>query len=425
MKINKKTRIIIAIIAGILLAIALIMNVVKKPKDNDSSSTLNPIETVSTTVSNGYDVSGKWYGDHNKEIVYDLELKKDGTFKSTWLDNGTYEIVDDNILLKDMAGTIKTFELITNNKEKKEYVLFFDNMISPYTYYRSKEEVVIAEEEQERIEEEMIEIYNAALTQILTTGEWIDNSEDTTLSFTQNQYTVINKSEITGKTETVTHKYKVEDLKVENDVYNVKWKQTDEKGNDFNITDIVVTVDDNNYTFYSSSIPFARSFKKQVDIDFTQPCEGNITGVNSVINKDDLALAEAEASTNNSNPTSPTISTSTRKEYIDETDPVEFNKLVIKEIVGNWKGTFEDIPNKNTIYYTYEFTEDNKYKYNNKEKEETGNYSIVSNGNEKYHSILKFETKGNIYEKKFYFTGNEELGLQFEKNLDPKYFKNK
>lgn len=415
MKITKTTRIVIAIAAAILLIIALVMLINKEPKENPTVSDSN--ETVSTTVLFGYDISGQWFSSHNKESEYNLELNKDGTFNSTWLDQGTYEIQGDKVVLKDFYGITKILDLIKN--ENNEYVLYFDNETLSFTYYRTKQEIEKEAQVQEQIDEEMIEIYNAALTQILITGEWIDVLEDTTLIFTNNDYSVTYKDIVTGELETITEKFEITDLDVKDNIYKVKWRKKDKNGNTFDITDIVVTVDGNNYTLKTGSMPFATSFKKTVDIDFTQPCEGLPNNEGAAPTESDIAAAE----TNNSNPTNTITSTSTRKDYVEERDPEEFEILINNTIIGTWKGTFDDFVDDNTVFSIYEFTKDKKYKYINHGSDESGTYSIKSNGDNKYHSIIVFQTNATTYEKKFYFTGNELIGMQFEGILDPTYFK--
>ena len=97
-------------------------------------------ETFIHITESGYDISGKWYSYHdsNSNRIYELDLKKDGTFTSTWLDNGSYSIENEKVILADTHGLEKTLELQPENTKSDFTLLFTISMgvIPLYNYLR-------------------------------------------------------------------------------------------------------------------------------------------------------------------------------------------------------------------------------------------------------------------------------------------------
>lgn len=414
-KLGKTPLIIIAVIAAILVIVAIVL-VVTKNSGNDDRTAANTSQPPAVTATNaGYNVSGVWYSDQSNSDT--LTLNKDGSYSSSWwLASGNYVVQGEIISLTDTYGTTKTLLI---QKVGTEYVLFFDNANKSHFYYRTQKEVEAAQQEQEQQNTEMQRFYVAALSQILTTGTWKDNLDSTTLTFTDTDYTAVNKSAVTGKEETTICQYVVTDVSAENDVYKVKWTMTDSNGTKFEVTDVTITVNGNSYTLYTSSLPYARTFTKTVDIVFTQPTDPTPSS--------SVPANQIDATGNSGQPAEITTSTQvTRNDNPDESEhQSEIEAAVMREIIGTWKGTFDEITTSNTVYWLYTFTSDGKYTFSNGDINESGAYTVTHNAGNKYHSTLHLvPTAGEERTVNFYLSGSRPVALTVEGDTDPTYKKN-
>lgn len=408
---NKK----IAIAIGIIIFALIIIILIFIPKKSNEKTPVNNNESFKYITESGYDVSGKWYSYHNKDSrVYELDLKKDGSFTSTWLEKGSYLIEKEKITLTDTYGLEKSLEL-RPEETKSEVILFFDNKNHSFTYYRTEEELKESNTKTEEELEEMDKLYNSAINQILVTGDWVDNSGDTTLVFTENEYTATYKSSINNKEETVTNKYEILEYQADNNTYKMKWNVTDKDGLSHVVNDVVITIkNDNEYYLTSFSFPFATSYSKNLEIILEQPCEDI---PDNVATEDDYREAEG----NNSNPTDNII----RRTIIDnpERDYEAIFKQIEKELQGTWKGSFGDNVINDTELWYYTFT-DNKYTFKNKDREHKGTYSLKHHKDNNYHSTLILNPdKEEPIEYDFYLAGNEIITLNFKDNNYPVFLK--
>lgn len=407
---NKKIAIVIGILVVILVVVLMIM-----PKKNTKNPETNN-ETFIHITESGYDISGKWYSYHdsNSNRIYELDLKKDGTFTSTWLDNGSYSIENEKVVLADTHGLEKTLELQPENT-KSDFILLFDNKSHSFTYYRTEtelEESIIKTEEEQK---EMDKLYSSAINQILTTGEWTDNSGETTLMFTENEYTATYTSSINSKVEKIINKYEILEYEANNNTYKMKWAVTDVDGLTHTINDIVISMkNDTEYYLTSFSFPFATSYSKDLEIILEQPCEDL---PENTATDDDYRQAEG----NNSNPTNNIVN----RRIIDnaEKDYEAIFKEIESELIGTWKGNINDNIINDVTSWEYIFTS-NTYSFKNQNEKHNGTYSLKHHKDKNYHSTLILNSsEGRSLEYDFYLAGNEVITLNFKDNSFPVFSK--
>lgn len=407
---NKKIAIVIGILVVILVVVLMIM-----PKKNTKNPETNN-ETFIHITESGYDISGKWYSYHdsNSNRIYELDLKKDGTFTSTWLDNGSYSIENEKVVLADTHGLEKTLELQPENT-KSDFILLFDNKSHSFTYYRTEtelEESIIKTEEEQK---EMDKLYSSAINQILTTGEWTDNSGETTLMFTENEYTATYTSSINSKVEKIINKYEILEYEANNNTYKMKWAVTDVDGLTHTINDIVISMkNDTEYYLTSFSFSFATSYSKDLEIILEQPCEDL---PENTATDDDYRQAEG----NNSNPTNNIVN----RRIIDnaEKDYEAIFKEIETELIGTWKGNINDNIINDVTSWEYIFTS-NTYSFKNQNEKHNGTYSLKHHKDKNYHSTLILNSsEGRSLEYDFYLAGNEVITLNFKDNSFPVFSK--
>ena len=154
---NKKIAIAVGILVVILLIVFFIGN---KNKAEDPNNDTNNFSHI---TESGYDVSGTWYSYHyDSNRVYELDLKKDGTFISTWLEKGSYSVEKEKITLTDSFGLVKELELRPENTQS-EFVLYFDNVNHSFVYYRTEAELEESTAKTEEEIEEMDKLYVSAI----------------------------------------------------------------------------------------------------------------------------------------------------------------------------------------------------------------------------------------------------------------------
>jgi len=129
-------------------------------------------------------------------------------------------------------------------------------------------------------EDEMQLMYKAAVMQILTTGDWTCPLGETTLSFTDTEYTAVYTSSADENyTLYATGQYEVTEATgtratERHEKYMVKWNITDANGHLWENRPVLIkVVDGNEYTLEAYSLTFSQRYIKTVDIVFAQPAE--------------------------------------------------------------------------------------------------------------------------------------------------------
>lgn len=399
---KKPLIIAIAVIGIVLLITAIILVIIKNGNKDDGAQNTEPTDSTTAaiiTTIDGYDITGVWYSDRQDKDV--LTLDPSGTYTSTvWLAAGTFSVEGDNIALTDNYGTTKklTYKIMNDAP-----VLFFDNAAYSHSYYRTEQAATQAATDQQQQDEDMKVLYNAALQQILTTEEWKDNTGNTTLSFTEKDYTVTYTAP-DGTKQTVTCKYAVTDIQVDGGNYRVKWIMTDENNIEYNITDVSISVKNGNeYTIYSSSFSFARTFTKTVDIEFVEP------GTANAAHGSDTSTSTRQISRDD-NPDD--------NEFLQET----FAEID-KALIGTWKGCFDDNPTDQTVYWVYTFNEDGTYSFSHGEYEETGTFTISHTNESRYNTIITMKHGDETTVQNIYLSGTSPIRMITEDDTDPTYRK--
>lgn len=353
--INKKILIAIALV---LIVVFVVLSIIlgNKNKDLQQPDGSNPQATDIV-----YDVTGAWYSD--RENGDTLTLNSDGTFTSSvWLTRGNYTYSGDTVTLTDMYK--HTYQL-TAVAANDSYVLHYNGSSDGHTYYRTQEEVDELKAQQQASDEEMQGIYNAALQQILTTGEWakVSNVEAVTLQITSD--TILFTYKVGGKTVTDSFTYFIASFEVIDGKYIVKMDLHDTAANeDYKGETVEISAGtDNHYTLtfpWITNGSISGQYEKTVDITFTQASgdtsgsvspqdiyEANRTGDKTVVNDD--------GSVDN-------ITQISRDDNPDDSKMVEEAYTIIeKNIYGTWKGTFADMPNAQTVYWVFTLNKNGKY----------------------------------------------------------------
>ena len=93
-------------------------------------------------------------------------------------------------------------------------------------------------------------------------------------------------------------------------------------------------------------------------------------------------------------------------------------------IVGTWKGTFDEWPTADSIYWSYTFSADGTYSFTNGTTTEAGTYTITSDPNNNYyHSSMQLTFDGGERTMQFYFTTTNPVKMITDDQTDPTYLK--
>lgn len=272
---NKPFAIFVAIVGGLLLIVAIIMSITSKDKPNDNDAEASIVVTptalpIKDTKINGYDVIGTWYSDRPDGDI--LTLGNDSSFESSvWLLlGGTYSINGNSIVLVDKTGSTKN---ITYKTQDNIHTLKFENGANSHIYYRTKEEAELSSEREAREREERKTLIDSAALQILTTGEWISQSGNAKVSFSDTEYT---HEYIHENQENIvqTFKYTITEIKETDSGYELKWEADNiENGRHMSANDAVILIKgDDNYSLSCSAFDYMEnSYYKTVSIVFEQP----------------------------------------------------------------------------------------------------------------------------------------------------------
>ena len=409
MNISKTTKILVAVIAAVFLVVALVLYFIKGNGDSADQptgitvplvSTAPPVSTAQIIVT-GYDVSGTWYSD--RENGDTLILETDGSYTSlNWLAAGSYTVAADNRIIKftDLFGDINQLTLVASGDT---YVMKYEGSAA-HTYYRTMQEATAAQEAQKAAAEEMRSFYDAALLQILTTGEWLSLDETATLNFTDSVFIIEFAGTQFVESTTREYSYVITNVSFQNGHYSVKMDLHDKTSSlNFNNSGVGITIsEDNTYTLICGNFAFAQKYQKTVKIEFTQESTG-ANGGSSVTDDDIIA------------------------ENVIEDDTAEIAALVEQEIYGIWKGTFEEMPTVTTVYWEFVFSPDGTYRFTRGDSFETGSFTLTHN-NDKYHSTLCLVPNAALgeaeaKERRFYFSDSFPISMTIEGDSHPTYFK--
>lgn len=407
---SNKTKIFVGA-AAVLLVIAVICVIVFGDKNNDPQPISSSAPALTDTSN--YDVTGVWYSD--RENGDTLTLDEDGTYTSSnWLANGEYAITGNVLTLTDLFGDSKALIIASDGDT---YMLKYAGA-SAHTYYRTEQEASTAQEQQIAADEEMQSLYNAALSQILTTGDWVSVNERTTLTFTDTTITLHYDGTESEYVEaaTVNYTYAIVSFEVKSGSYIIIMDCHNESdNNDYKNTQVGITVgEDNLYTMTGGCFAYARVFNKTVAIDFTQPQPTS----SSAIEQD---IAEANSTSDGAG----IIAPSSRDNNPDDSGMMEAAYAAIEEaIYGTWKGTYDDMIKASTVYWVFTFNKDGTYSFTDGSRTETGTFVLGrNNGNVAYMSNVQLTPKdGEAYTLDFTVTGNPINALHINADY-PTFFK--
>ena len=268
--------------------------------------------------------------------------------------------------------------------------------------------------EQEATSEEIRSFYDAALLQILTTGEWLSIDETTTLNFTDRILFIEH-----ADSEVREYSYVITALNVINGNYSIKMDLHDEiSGLDFNNSDVGITVgEDDRYTIICGNFAYAQKYQKTVEIIFTQ---GSIRATDQETGQGSPGYREIIRGDG----TVDRITQLSRDDYPDDSEHrAKIAALVEQEIYGTWMGTFEEMVNANTVYWTFTFDVNGTYSFTNGDSNEIGSFTLTHN-NDKYHSTLHLvPDAGEAKERRIFLSGDTIIAMTIEGDIHPTYFK--
>jgi len=408
---ENKTKVILAGIGIIVVIIGIILVITIGNKNKEVIDDPTPTPTAEPTdTTETYDITGLWYSDQDESDT--LELLEDGTYTSTvWLADGDYTVVNNKIDFVDLFGGRRSL-YITNNGSK--YTLDYSAGDISHTYYRSADEAAAVISA--RIDEaaEMQQFYKSALMQILLTGEWLSANGNSTLNFTDKDYTIVYTSAIDSEVITATEQYEIDVFEVKGGGYTIAWRVTNSNGIEFYVQNVTISVKGNTYTIHSGSFPLANTFSKTVEIDFKQPDPND--NMSAIIEQNMQYDQEADINTSD-------------KHWADALQTVqnsqrEFEAAVVKEIVGTWQGTPDEAVTDLSVYWIFNFTSTGQYTYSNGVFSETGTYNLGYNLNNQYHSAVYLQpADGEEHTINFYFSGTSPAELNIDGDTHPVYIK--
>ena len=250
MKINDKTRKIVAFIGAVLLACVVVFYFL---------------------YDKGSDIDGTWYAYdfEREEKPTTLTLNKDGTYngENRFIDDGKYRIDGERIVLTDNYGfNAGTIEIIEDNGKKALFVS--EDLI----YYRTLDEADTAKEIRKKEIEERKTLYVSTVKQILTKGDWkygeLGNLSESTrkisMKFTETEFEVDNGTDLIAYTYEIVY---VEIKEGENEeLFIITWN-VGERGTSSSrgYVDLIIR-NENEYSISSQFFPYTRTYSKKIDI---------------------------------------------------------------------------------------------------------------------------------------------------------------
>ena len=376
--ISKKFIVIVALVGILVLAAAIVAAVLHKNS--------NP----TNTPAGGISIVGTWYSDKPDSVTFD----KEGNYSfaewnggNPWLSfAGTYSVSGNTVTLQSAQDGTTT--LTINQAEDGSYTL-----TGKYTYYQTEEAAKTAlTAAADQAAEDEANIIPNTVNKLL--GEWTSLDGTTTCTFTDKSFTVHFLGSDTRPEETLEYKYEV-----------------------LNDTQMMITENGNQAT-YSYKL-----YEENGVWYFVSP----VKAYASTYQKVNKQSANDNNSAADGTPVSPQI---TDRVISSEKNPDvseyagELDAYVKDMIVGTWKGTFDEWPTADSLYWSYTFSADGTYSFTNGTTNEAGTYVITSDPNNNYyHSAMQLTFDGGERTMQFYFTTTNPVKMITDDQTDPTYLK--
>lgn len=376
--ISKKFIVIVALVSILVLAAAIVAAVLHKNS--------NP----TNTPAGGISIVGTWYSDKPDSVTFD----KEGNYSfaewnggNPWLSfAGTYSVSGNTVTLQSAQDGTTT--LTINQAEDGSYTL-----TGKYTYYQTEEAAKTAlTAAADQAAEDEANIIPNTVNKLL--GEWTSLDGTTTCTFTDKSFTVHFLGSDTTPEETLEYKYEV-----------------------LNDTQMMITENGNQAT-YSYKL-----YEENGVWYFVSP----VKAYASTYQKVNKQSANDNNSAADGTPVSPQI---TDRVISSEKNPDvseyagELDAYVKDMIVGTWKGTFDEWPTADSLYWSYTFSADGTYSFTNGTTNEAGTYVITSDPNNNYyHSSMQLTFDGGERTMQFYFTTTNPVKMITDDQTDPTYLK--
>lgn len=376
-------------------------------------------ETETTAEKESYDLIGSWYSD--RENGDTLTLNKDGSYTSSvWLKDGNYSIAGNTLTLTDLFGK-ETNLTIQGNGE--ELTLVYPDPSTGHTYYQTEEALNAVKAARESAAEEEQSFNEAVVKKILTTGDWT-NPNGYTLHMTNRDFTISKNedypnfgnpesSDLDTESTSKTYQYEITNIKAESHGFGYIFYSTiikDDGEIQENVYFKISFGENNTYTINSEGFFYAYQFTKTIKIDFDTP---------PVSVPEETSVPETAHEIPTISHIDPETDSSKERVIVHEDGSVEHIRQIRRNdnpdlsslwedkvkrtnetVIGSsWRGTFDDTPIENTVYWTFDLNADNTYSRFNGETgvSETGTYTI------------SYEETGTAYYGIFHLTNTEDV----------------
>lgn len=372
--ISKKFIVIVALVGVLVLAAAIVAAVLHKNS--------NPTGEIS--------IVGTWYSDKPDSATFD----KEGNYSfaewnggNPWLSfTGTYSVSGNTVTLQSAQDGTTT--LTINQAEDGGYTL-----TGKYTYYQTEEAAKAAlTAAADQAAENEANIIPNTVKKLL--GEWTSLDGTTTCTFTETGITVHTAATSVLPEETLYHEY---------EIISDKLIKIVKSGAAANYPYTLTESSDGVMTFYCTGIEYAPTYTKGGSSG--TPDSGNAASGEPGVTATDRVISSEK---------NPDVS-----EYAGE-----LGAYVKDMIVGTWKGTFDEWPTADSIYWSYTFSADGTYSFTNGTTNETGTYVITNDPNNNYyHSSMQLTFDGGERTMQFYFTTTNPVKMITDDQTDPTYLK--
>lgn len=376
---SKKVKIGLSIGVSFFIILFIIVFFITKQNNYNNNSTLTNI-----SISN---IMGTWYSDKPDSLT----LTQNGNYSfsawnggNPWLTfPGTYTIKDDSVILEnELDGTtilhiiIKDGNIILSGK---------------YNYYKTESEAKAA---LSSISKQKSKDKKNTINDLV--GEWISLDGTTKCIITDKNYTIHFLGSDTMPEEVLEYEYEI-----------------------LNDKKIVITENENRSTVYSYKL-----YEEDGVLYFVSPIKEYASTYQKA---DDQTYEHSTKLNKNVN----TIAQPIHKVISVEKNPdkseytAELSSYVEENLIGTWKGTFDEWPNENSLYWSYTFDKDGKYTFSDGENIENGTYTIISDPNNNYyHSQITLMNKnGDSRTIQFYFVINNPMKMITDDQNDPTFKK--
>ena len=313
---------------------------------------------------------------------------------------GTYSVSGNTVTLQSAQDG--TTSLTINQAQDGSYTL-----TGKYTYYQTEEaaKAALTAAAAQAAEDEANIIPNT-VNKLL--GEWTSLDGATTCTFTETGITVHTAATNVLPEETLYHEY---------EIISDKLIKIIKSGAAANYPYTLTESSDGVMTFYCTGIEYAPTYTKgTLSVQERAERYKAVYGIypynynQSINNNTDNTITDRVISSERN----PDVS-----EYARELDA-----YVKDMIVGTWKGTFDEWPTADSIYWSYTFSADGTYSFTNGTTTEAGTYTITSDPNNNYyHSSMQLTFDGGERTMQFYFTTTNPVKMITDDQTDPTYLK--